>query len=159
MSVPVPSINPPPGPIEVEARTLHAAALRQDDPSVTDREILDDWAALPEDGRRWLLDAAQKRMEARLAEPGRPDDLEALTRRLTGMGVAELRQQYAGPSVTEAPEHRAARQRTDAEQAALSQPATRVGRWVVGQGWVPVDGLGPYEGATNASAPGIGGTR
>lgn len=28
------------------------------------------------------------------------------------------------------------------------EPA-RVGRWVVGQGWVPVDGLGPYEGATS----------
>lgn len=142
MSTPVPSIDPPPGSIEVEARTLHAAALRQDDPTVTDREILDDWAALPEDGRRWLLDAAQKRMEVRLAELTKLDDLEALTRRLTGMGVDELRQQYAGPSVTEAPEHRAARQRTDDEQAALSQPVTRVGRWVVGQGWVPVDGLG-----------------
>lgn len=30
--------------------------------------------------------------------------------------------------------------------AGPSEP--RIGRWVVGRGWVPVDGRGPYEGGT-----------
>lgn len=42
----------------------------------------------------------------------------------------------------EPPEHRVARELSDDEQAALEP---RVGRWVAGQGWVPVDGRGPYE--------------
>lgn len=254
---PVPSIDPPPGPIEVEARTLHAATCRMELPDITDREILDLWDALPDDGRQWLLDTAHHRIAARAAEPdgGEPDETEALTRRLTGMSpdevraaqlpqpgdrlrfddgdgvhdlvvtgpaevgpdgmvsfpaanaaaraaadrIAELDARAAGarllaegkpthprqdddgswydvpcdcrlePTAStpeelaaavetlhtagpvldrlvlgEPPEHRAARRRTDEEQAALSVP--RVGRWVAGKGWVPVDGLGPCEG-------------
>jgi hypothetical protein len=198
VSIPVPSIDPPPHPVEVEARGLHATACRQDQPGITGRQILDAWDALPDDGRRWLLETAQRRMEARLAEPAKPDDVEALTRRLTGMSPDEVRAlgaallaegepthprqddddgawydvpcdcrlepvastpeelaaaverlRTAGPVLDrlvlgEPPEHRVARQRTGEEQAALTPP--RVGRWVVGQGWVPVDGLGPYEG-------------
>lgn len=87
--IPVPSINPPPGPVEVEARALHAATCRMETPDVADGEILDAWDALPDDGRQWLLDAAQKRIEARLAEPGKPDDVEALTQRLTGIRLGD----------------------------------------------------------------------
>jgi hypothetical protein len=157
---------------------------------ITDREILDLWDALSGDGREWFLDTAQRRMEARLAEPARPDDVESLTRRLTGMSPDEVRvigqtgddiiefsdgtrrhlfdlqpgpeqrafrryvddqtRRLYGPgpdephAAAEPPEHRAARQRTDEEQAALTPPA-RVGRWVVGQGWVPVDDGGPLK--------------
>lgn len=46
------------------------------------------------------------------------------------------------------PEHRAAKTRTDEEEAALSPREPRAGKWVVGRGWVPVDGGGPYEGAS-----------
>lgn len=46
------------------------------------------------------------------------------------------------------PHHAAARHRTAEEQAALAGSEPRVGRWVVGEGWVPVDGRGPYEGST-----------
>lgn len=44
------------------------------------------------------------------------------------------------------PEQRVAKERTVEEEAALAEP--RVGRWVVGEGWVPVDGGGPYEGVS-----------
>lgn len=234
MTVPAPSSDPP-HPIEVQARVLHAAELRVEHPGTTDQAVLAAWSNLSDRQRRWFLDEAQRQFEERLAVPAEPDDVEALTRRLTGMSPdevraagAELRVQrgdhlqvrtddgdvhdlvalddaevgadgmvtfpaadaaahevverivalganrlrsdvakyqalaqhadaaeaagtnvrfeFAGPSITEAPEHRAARQRTDAEQAALAPPA-RVGRWVAGQGWVPVDGLGPYEGS------------
>lgn len=73
-ATPVPSINPPPGPVEVEARALHAATCRMETPDVTDRDILDAWDDLPDDGRQWLLDTARKRIEARTTEP---DDAEA----------------------------------------------------------------------------------
>ncbi len=82
MNVPVPSIDPPPGPIEIEARREHAALLRAQRPGITDREILRDWASDTDAARRWLLDAARRRIEARAAEPVGPDESDLLRARL-----------------------------------------------------------------------------
>jgi hypothetical protein len=93
MTTPVPSIDPPPGPIDVEARGLHAAVMRGRHLGITDREILGAWDRLEDEdaARGRYLSNAQRRFEARLAEPARPDDVEALARRLTGMGADEVR--------------------------------------------------------------------
>jgi hypothetical protein len=83
VSIPVPSFDPLPGVVEIQARRLHVTKLRRADPGITDRQILDRWdALLPETRMRWLREA-QAAMEKRLAEPGQPDDLEALMARLT----------------------------------------------------------------------------
>lgn len=82
MSIPVPSFDDLPGPVEVEARGMHATKLRQTEPGITDRQILDRWdALLPETRVRWLREA-QDAMEKRLAIQGVPDDIEALRARL-----------------------------------------------------------------------------
>jgi hypothetical protein len=86
MSIPVPSFDDLPGPIEIEARGLHATTLRRTEPGITDRQILDRWdAMLPETRERWLREA-QDAFEKRLAVPGKPDDIEALVARLKHPG-------------------------------------------------------------------------
>lgn len=82
MSIPVPTLDPLPGPIEIEARGMHAQQLRRERPGITDREILDDWDAMGVEARGWLLVAAHHQMMERLAQPAKPDDIEALVARL-----------------------------------------------------------------------------
>lgn len=82
MSIPVPSFDPLPGVVEIQARGLHATKLRGTEPGITDRQILDRWdAMLPETRMRWLREA-QDAMERRLAVPAEPDDVAALVARL-----------------------------------------------------------------------------
>lgn len=82
MSIPVPTFDPLPGPIEIEARGMHAVKWRRAEPGITDRQILDRWDAMPPETRMRWLRGAQDAMEKRLAVPGKPDDIEALVARL-----------------------------------------------------------------------------
>lgn len=82
MSIPVPTFDPLPGPLELEARGMHAWGLRRQRPGITDREILEDWDAMGVEARGWLLVAAHHRIEDRRSQPARPDDLVALAAKL-----------------------------------------------------------------------------
>lgn len=73
MRVPVPHLDPPPSPVEVEARAIHARDLRNNIPDLTVREILADWAELSDEGRQHLLGQAQQRIEARAGQLGEPE--------------------------------------------------------------------------------------
>lgn len=85
MSVPVPTFDPLPGVIEIEARGMHATKLRTTEPGITDRQILDRWdAMLPETRMRWLREA-QSAFEERCAQPSKPDNVEALVARLSAL--------------------------------------------------------------------------
>lgn len=86
MAIPVPHINPPPGPIEIEARRLHATVMRGRHPGITDREILDAWDRMENDACSRYLEDAVRRFEERLAHPAGPDESDKLRTR-----AAELR--------------------------------------------------------------------
>jgi hypothetical protein len=75
--------NPPPV-MELQARQAHAEHCPAALADVTNKEIADAWDALPDDERQRRIAAAEAAFWARNTEPGEPDDIEALRKRLEG---------------------------------------------------------------------------